>query len=66
MSKPEAAQRLVDDLSPQAWCDLAPCMSCFEAEAVHAFLIDWASDEVARAFMEAHALSDDPNEGDIH
>ena len=62
----QATRRLIEGLSTQTWCDLAPALSCSEAEAVHAFLTAWTDERTARVFMEAHAMSDDPNEGDIH
>jgi hypothetical protein len=53
------------DLSPQAWCDLAPHLSCREADRVHAYLLATRDAWTAQVFIEAHANSDD-DEGDLH
>jgi hypothetical protein len=56
---------LAEGLSAQAWVDLAPHLSCREAELVKAFLLAWKTPWVAQVFIEAHANSDD-DEGDLH
>jgi hypothetical protein len=64
-SPAQAAQALASDLSTQAWMDLAPHLSCREAEVVKAFLLAWRDEWTAQAFIEAHSLSDD-DPSDLH
>jgi hypothetical protein len=52
-------------LSPQTWVDLAPHLSCSEAEVVKAFLTAWRDENTAEVFIQAHALADD-DENDLH
>jgi hypothetical protein len=52
-------------LSVQAWADLAPHLSCSEAEVVKSFLRAWADPYTAQVFIDAHAAADD-DESDLH
>lgn len=52
-------------LPSQTWVDLAPHLSCREAEVVKAFLLAWKDDWTAQVFIEAHSLGDD-DESDLH
>ena len=60
----DAAQTFAAALSTQAWVDLAPHLSCREADAAVAFLQALDHEAKAQALLEAHAASDE--EGDAH
>src|SRR5215471_6036488 len=60
----DAAQTFAAALSTQAWVDLAPHLSCREADAAVAFLQALDHEAKAQALLEAHGASDE--EGDAH
>ena len=59
-----AARTFANALSTQAWTDLAPHLTCREAEAAAEFLRAVDQDVTAIRLLEAHGASDE--EGDAH
>jgi len=59
-----AARTFAQALSTQAWTDLAPHLTCREAEAAAEFLRAVDQDATAIRLLEAHGASDE--EGDAH